>query len=211
MNAAADFARDNGAPVLEAQNLSLERLWQNLSFAVRPGEMLQITGANGAGKSSLLRTLCGFVSSDGGEVRWRRQNIADAAEEYHADLIYVGHKNGIKEELTPLENLRFAAAMRCGAPFLSPARALEKIGLADVAAPCRRLSAGQKRRVALARLLLHRAALWFLDEPAAALDEDGGAILQSVTAAHLAAGGAAIVATHQPTADAAKTLRLGRD
>ena len=197
------------APVLEAENLSSRRLWKNLSFAVCAGETLQITGANGAGKTSLLRTLCGLAEIDAGEVRWRRQNIHSAAEDYHADLIYVGHKNGIKEELTPLENLHFTAAMRFGEPYLSPENALDKIGLAKTDAPCRRLSAGQKRRVALARLLLHRVALWFLDEPAAGLDDDGGRRLDAIVAAHLAAGGAAVIVTHRPITGA-NELRLGR-
>lgn len=204
--------RENGAPLLEAKHLSLGRLWTNLSFAVHPGEMLQIAGANGAGKTSLLRTLCGLAEPERGEVLWRRQNIAAAAEDYFSDLQYVGHKNGVKEELTPLENLRFAAAMRCGAPLLPPERALEKTGLAGIDAPCRRLSAGQKRRAALARLLLHRASLWFLDEPAAGLDDDGRRMLDDIAAAHLSSGGAAVLAAHRPAdGPGARVLRLGRE
>ena len=203
---------DDGAPLLAAENLSLERLWTNLSFALRPGGMLQITGANGAGKSSLLKVLCGLAAPDGGAVFWRRRDIRRAAEDYFSDLIYVGHQNGIKGGLTPLENLRCAAALGCAAPLLTPQRALEKIGLAGVGGLCRRLSAGQKRRVALARLLLHRAGLWFLDEPRAGLDAAGARILDEIIAAHLASAGVAIIATHQPDIRAdAQTLRLGRD
>lgn len=202
----------DGAPVLEAKHLFLGRLWTNLSFVVHSGGMLQVAGANGAGKSSLLQTLCGLVAPDRGEVRWRRQDIRRAAEDYFADLMYVGHKNGIKEELTPLENLRFAAAMRCGAPLLSPERALAKIGLAGISRPCRRLSAGQKRRLSLARLLLHRATLWFLDEPSAGLDENGRRMLDDIAAAHLSSGGAIVLATHRPAAGAGtRVLRLGRE
>ncbi|MGI9296613.1 MAG: cytochrome c biogenesis heme-transporting ATPase CcmA [Gammaproteobacteria bacterium] len=197
---------------MEAKHLSLERLWTNLSFVLRPGGMLQITGANGAGKSSLLAVLCGLAAPDRGEVSWRRQNIRDAAEDYFSDLIYVGHKNGIKEDMTPLENLRVVAAFRCGAPLFSPERALEKTGLSGVRALCRHLSAGQKRRAALARLLLHRAALWFLDEPRAGLDADGRRVLDDIVAAHLSTGGVAVTATHHPDAVAgAQILRLGRN
>lgn len=203
--------RDDGAPLLEAKNLSLERLWTNLSFALHPGGLLQITGDNGAGKSSLLAVLCGLVAPSRGEVSWRRRNIRAAAEDYFADMVYIGHKNGIKDALTPLENLRIAAALRCGAPLLPPHRALEKIGFAEADKLCSQLSAGQKRRVALARLLLNCATLWFLDEPYAGLDSDGRLALDEILAAHLSAGGVAVMATHHPEArPSAQILRLER-
>ncbi|MBE8159058.1 MAG: cytochrome c biogenesis heme-transporting ATPase CcmA [Betaproteobacteria bacterium] len=200
------------APLLEAKNISLARLWAGVSFALRGGEMLHITGKNGAGKTSMLKILCGLAAPDGGEVLWRQKNIRRAAEEYCADLAYIGHKDGVKDDCTPLENLRFAAAMQCADAALAPAEALEKIGLLETGKLCRQLSAGQKRRTALARLLISRARLWFLDEPLSALDDSARQILGEIAAAHLAGGGGIVVATHQETdwAGAAKTLRLGR-
>lgn len=206
--------RDEHA-LLQAENLSLETLWTNLSFTLLPGCLLQITGANGAGKSSLLKTLCGLIAPDGGTVFWRKQNIDDAADSYRADLLYVGHKNGIKDALTPLENLQYAASLQDNPPLLSPQEALTTTRLSAHAFEelCARLSAGQKRRVALARLLLHRAGLWFLDEPAAGLDDAGRELLGQMVREHLSSGGAVVAAVHQPpewTSDV-QTLHLGHE
>ena len=184
--------------LLEAKNLCLRRLWSNLSFTLRAGGMLQIVGDNGAGKTSLIKILCGLLMPDRGRVLWQRQNIRQAAEDYHADLIYVGHKDGLRGELTPLENLHFAAALHNSALATSPAHSLAQFGLAGGDTLCRELSAGQRRRTALARLLLNRARLWFLDEPLTALDAAGRRTLGGLAAAHLAAGGAVVMATHQP-------------
>lgn len=198
--------------MLEAKNLCLARLWGGVSFALRGGEMLLITGENGAGKTSLVEVLCGLAEPDGGAVLWRRQNIRRAAEEYRADLIYVGHKNGVKSECTALENLSFAAALHCGPAALPPESALQKIGLAEIRKPCGQLSAGQNRRAALARLLANRARLWILDEPLAALDDSAREIFGGIAAAHLAGGGGIAMATHQTPEHppAAHVLRLGR-
>ncbi|MGI9306141.1 MAG: cytochrome c biogenesis heme-transporting ATPase CcmA [Gammaproteobacteria bacterium] len=201
----------HSAPLLEAKNLSFARLWEGVSFALRGGEMLCITGANGAGKSTLLKVLCGLLAPDAGAVFWRRQNIRRAAEEYCADLMYLGHSDGVKSGCTPLENLRFAAAVHCAAPALSPPEALEKLGMGGENRFCGNLSAGQKRRVALARLLVGRAKLWLLDEPLTSLDDSSRRIFGELAAAHLADGGGAVLASHQ--ADffpAARVLHLGR-
>lgn len=189
---------DSALILLEAKNLYLKRLWTNLSFVVRAGSMLQIVGDNGAGKTSLIKILCGLLAPDRGRVLWRRQNIRQAAEDYCADLIYIGHKDALNGELTPLENLRFAAALHNSTPAVSPARSLAQFGLAGDDGLCRELSAGQRRRTTLARLLLNHARLWFLDEPLTALDAAGRRILGDLVAAHLSAGGAVVMATHQP-------------
>ena len=198
------------APLLEVNDLGCGRLWARLSFVLRAGGMLQITGANGAGKTTLIRVLCGLANPDCGEVLWRRQNIFAAADDYRADLLYVGHRDGIKNELTPMENLSFAAALHDSPPLMTPQAALQKVGIQNGDKPCGQLSAGQKRRTALARLLINRATIWFLDEPLTALDDDGREMLGGLVSAHLADGGAAVVATHQqlPEWSSAQTMRL---
>ena len=172
--------------------------------------MLQITGGNGAGKTTLIRVLCGLSPPDDGEILWRRQSIYTAADDYRADLLYVGHRDGVKNELTPLENLSFAAALHDSPSLLTPEAALQKVGLDDIDKPCGKLSAGQKRRTALARLLLNRATIWFLDEPLTALDDEGRRILGDIVEVHLSNGGAAVIATHQqlPEWSSAQTMRL---
>lgn len=199
----------NSATLLEANQLSCRRLWTNLSFVLPAGGLLQISGDNGSGKTSLIKILCGLMPPHNGQVLWQQQNIAANGEEYCADLIYIGHKNGIKDDLTPLENLQFAAALHTGKPLHSPKKALSTVGIDARRQLCRHLSAGQKRRTALARLLLNRARLWFLDEPLSALDVAGQQILAQLLGAHLSGGGGAILATHQPVGVAAtQTLRL---
>ena len=187
----------NNTLFLEVCNLSLQGLWERLSFVVKSGDMTQITGANGSGKTSLIKTLCGLCAPDEGEVLWNRQNILRAGEDYYADITYVGHQDGIRSELTPLENLQFAAALSEGEMALSPQESLKKFNLIDEHRRCGQLSTGQRRRVALAKLLLLRARLWFLDEPLTALDDAGQRLLGGLVEAHLSAGGAAVIATHQ--------------
>ncbi len=196
-------ARDNSV-LIEAKNISLTHLWKGLGFKVCAGEMLQIIGANGAGKTSLIRILCGLVRPDRGQVLWLRRNIYQHAEEYHSEIAYVGHKDGIKDDLTPVENLVFAAAIRNRghAAFgdngaVTAEDALQQWGMAGIIAPCRVLSAGQRRRTALARLLLFGACLWFLDEPLTALDNAGKQTLGDIIADHLRIGGAVVMSSHQ--------------
>ena len=184
---------------LEARQLHFARntraLFANLSFSVQAGEMLQITGANGTGKTSLIKILCGLIQPDGGTVLWGQHNISDFAEDYRSDLAFIGHKDGIKGDLTPQENLAFSAAM--ADTNVTPAAALAHWGLADVHTPCRLLSAGQRRRTALARLALGRARLWLLDEPLTALDEDGWHLLGNMARTHLETGGVIVMSTHR--------------
>ena len=168
--------------------------------------MLLVTGANGAGKTSLLKVLCGLVRPDEGRVLWQQSNIHQHAENYRQAIAYVGHKNGIKGDLTPSENLTFAVAIGHGSNIVTVGKtngvaeeALHQWGLAGVELPCRLLSAGQCRRIALARLLLVNAPLWFLDEPMTSLDSAGQQTLRNAIVTRLNAGGAVVMATHQVT------------
>ena len=175
------------------------RLFGDLSFAVEPGGWLHVTGDNGAGKTTLLRTLVGLSQPDAGEIRWNGMSVSKRADEFRASSVYLGHPAAIKDELSPLENLRLALALD-GHDVDEDAAldALERIGLAgreDLAA--RHLSAGQKRRVLLARLLLRPAALWVLDEPFTALDRDAIGLLHALIEAHLDRDGMAVLTSHQ--------------
>ncbi len=175
------------------------RLFSGLSFCLQEGELLYLRGSNGSGKTSLLRTLCGLLEPAEGEVLWRGQDIRRQRDEFNAELTYLGHLNGVKGELTAFENLRLNCALAGSA--VSPQtiyEALERIGLGgreDL--PTQVLSQGQKRRVALARLLLSRATLWVLDEPFTALDVGAVEQLAGLIEAHLQKGGMAVFTTHQ--------------
>ena len=188
---------------LVAENLHLWRgeqhVLRGVSFVLARGQCLQIMGANGSGKTTLLRALCGLVPLEEGQVRWQGELVTQAPHLFHVQLSYLGHDNGLKPDLTALENLRFATQLRRRANRTEIPAALERTGVADCAALLvRRLSAGQRRRVALARILLTEAPLWVLDEPASNLDPRGQALVTELLAAHLARGGMAVVATHQP-------------
>lgn len=190
-------------PVLEAQNLQCLRgeslLFEGLNFGVSEGEVLQIEGANGSGKTSLLRILAGLSPPAEGEVLWRGESIAHKRAAFFEEIAYLGHHLGLKAELSVLENLRLAFALN-GVPN-SPERldeALERVGLADRGElPVRALSAGQRQRVALARMVSSGAALWILDEPFTALDVSGVALVRSLLEEHAARGGLAVLTSHQ--------------
>ena len=184
------------------------RLFEGLSFELRPGEGLHIAGENGAGKTTLLRVLCGLLQPTEGEVRWDGKPILRAREEFGADLAFVGHLNGVKDDLTALENIHLEAAIRGGAAQAGDAggsgdaaeEALARMGLGafgDVLA--RHLSQGQKRRVALARLCgAASARIWILDEPFNALDAAAVATLNDLISAQLARGGIVVLTAHLP-------------
>jgi len=175
---------------------------RDLSFAVPDGGALLLLGANGSGKSTLLRVLAGLKRPDAGQIAWRGQDL----REQPAPAAYLGHLDAVKPGLTARENLALAARIGRGDATQALA-ALELSALADL--PARLLSAGQKRRLALARLLVSRAGLWLLDEPTLGLDADSVARLGALMAAHRAAGGVVVAATHLPLPlDDAADLRL---
>jgi heme exporter protein A len=187
-----------------------ERLiFERLDFVLAPGGTLVLTGPNGSGKSSLLRLLATLLRPEAGRLLWGGAAIAKDPAPYRASIHYLGHLDAIKLALTPRETLEFWAAQRAGRAAVD--EALSALGLERIADwPCRWLSAGQRRRLALARLVASPAPVWILDEPAAALDSDGEGRLATLIAAHRAAGGRTVVATHQPLAiDAAETLAIG--
>lgn len=174
-------------------------LFDGLDVAVPAGKVLQVEGRNGAGKTTLLRILCGARQADAGNVYWHDQAISRLASDFFRQVNYVGHLAGVKRELSPEENLRFAAAMHDAPGLRSLDTVLDAVGLKgfeDV--PTAFLSAGQTRRVALARLLLLQAPLWILDEPFTALDRDGLSMFEAMLEQHLDNGGSAVLTTHRP-------------
>ncbi len=203
-------------PLLEVRQLSCRRgrrrLFCDLSFSLSAGEALHVAGPNGSGKTTLLRVLAGLRSPDEGAVLWNGQPASAQPEEFRGALRFVGHQTGVKAELTPRENLQAAAAL-CGAGGSDVDAALRQLGLgAQAERLCVRLSAGQRQRVALARLLLQRAPLWLLDEPCASLDYAAQREFESMLGAHVGDGGVAVFTTHQSISleqTAVRRLELG--
>ncbi len=203
------------APLLQADALECVRgersLFDGLALDLSAGECLHVAGANGAGKTSLLRILAGLLAPTHGTVRWRGRQIDRARDEYAAELAFVGHHNGIKDDLTVLENVRGAAALRGADASPNAARAaLQRLGLDDFSGSLvRHLSQGQKRRVALTRLCADPAPpLWILDEPFNALDAASVRVLREVLDAHLRAGGLMVLTAHQQVELPAPARRL---
>lgn len=185
-------------------------LFSGLSVTVSPGLLLAIVGENGSGKSSLLRMLCGLLPRERGAIRWNGIDIDRLQDNYIQHLTYLGHLNGMKDDLTPVENLQISAHLSGDDQSVpSVCEALEAVGLGPrvQVLPTRVLSQGQKRRVALARLWLSTRPLWILDEPFAALDERGTMLLTQQFTRHLAGGGMAVVATHQAIGLSPESLR----
>ena len=185
-------------------------LFDELSFTISSGELVQIEGHNGAGKTTLLRIIAGLGRADSGQVFWNQEDIHTAREDFHQELLFLGHQTGVKRELTAFENLAFFQAMhKCnegsdlkGSPKVTGDdalwQALAHVGLAgreDV--PAGQLSAGQQRRVALARLWLSNHKLWVLDEPLTAIDKQGVKVLENLFLSHVERGGMVLLTTHQ--------------
>ncbi|MCP5142942.1 MAG: cytochrome c biogenesis heme-transporting ATPase CcmA [Chromatiales bacterium] len=202
---------------LEVRDLAVERgdrlLFSGLDFALDDGEVLQIEGHNGSGKTTLLRVLCGLGVPSEGEVLWNGRPINRVRGDYFVDLNYVGHAHGVKGELTALENLGVDRALGRAHPNMDGETALDELAMGNYEdAFGRTLSAGQRRRVALARLFAKQARLWVLDEPFTALDRKTRADLEALIHRHVSGGGMVIVTTHHEMAlheCVVKNLTLG--
>lgn len=186
---------------LIATDLTLIRgercLFENVGFALGPGQLLLLKGRNGSGKTSLLRALLGLLEPETGAIQWDGEPIADVRQAYCRSLVWMAHRVGLKADLTLVENLLFESSLR---PFdyADFDAVLERLGLNRLKKlPVRFLSAGQQRRVGLARMLLADAPLWLMDEPFTNLDADGRQLVVEVLDEHLAAGGLCVIATHQ--------------
>jgi heme exporter protein A len=188
-------------PLITAQQLFCERddrvLFSNLAFSLRRGQVLQIKGSNGTGKTTLLRIICGLNQGYEGELNWQGEPMVEQLESFYGDLLYIGHRVGVNKVLTPLENLRWSAGLQGPVSEEQLYQALADVGLRGFEeSACGSLSAGQQQRVALARLLLSPAILWALDEPFTTLDVSGVALLEKLLAEHAGRGGAVLVTTH---------------
>ncbi|HHJ18730.1 MAG TPA: cytochrome c biogenesis heme-transporting ATPase CcmA [Gammaproteobacteria bacterium] len=205
--------------MLQTHDLCCQRgdrlLFEDINFSVSAGALLYIEGHNGSGKTTLLRTLCGLFLPERGTVLWNHTDTRKLGDEFREKLLYLGHHNGIKNDLTAIENLTFSTALNGeSASESSIWAALETIGLRGFEdLPTKMLSQGQKRRVALAQLLLSQASLWILDEPFTALDVAAVDMLQGILARHIANGGIVVLTTHQEvalTSGQVQRLKLGR-
>ncbi|KAA1174810.1 cytochrome c biogenesis heme-transporting ATPase CcmA [Marinobacter salinexigens] len=202
-------------PLLQAVNLQCERdervLFRNLSFSIVPGTVTRVEGPNGSGKTTLLRILAGLNDAWSGDLKWCGEPRSSVREEFQRNMLYLGHRPGIKSLLTPMENLRALMAARRPMPDDVLRQALAGTGLSGFEnVPCRNLSAGQQRRVALARLLIADEPLWLLDEVFTAIDADGVNAIETLLQQRAAEGGAVVVTTHHDLRmDGMKKIVLG--
>lgn len=209
---------DQVASFFEVRKLECVRqdviLFEDIHFELQAGELLQIDGVNGSGKSSLLRILAGLMQASTGNVWWQGREISKCRYEYQRQISYIGHLNGVKNALTALENLQAMGALAGSKSdvILSDALIqLELDGMDDI--PLNRMSAGQKRRIALARLLVTKSTVWLLDEPFTSLDASGKSVIEQLIVEHCDCGGITIFATHQPMeieGCAIKHIHLGK-
>ena len=186
---------------LKADHLACVRseieLFRDLSFELLPGQLIQIEGANGCGKTSLLRILCGLSRPAEGAVLWQNHDIEHCRGEYYAGMAYVGHQNGLKSNLTCEENLQVSSIHNRFKPDVNIEDVLEQMGLDELIDEYTgKLSAGQQRRIALSRLLLTDAPLWILDEPFTALDHASRERMEGIFDQHCQTGGMIILTTH---------------
>lgn len=203
-------------PLLEARQITSERddrvLFEEFDLTARPGDLIRLEGPNGAGKTTLLRILAGLFPPTAGEVLWRGHSVRRFPEAYNADLLYLGHRSGIKGLLSPLENLQSLEGSRRRFESARVVTALEQVGLGGYeTVPAKQLSAGQQRRVALARLLLSDEPLWLLDEIFTAIDRDGVIALETLLTERARMGGIVIMTTHHDfSAPDLRRVQLGQ-
>jgi heme exporter protein A len=199
MNTAADGLAVDGVHIWRGDRHVLK----GVSLQVAPRQLLHISGPNGTGKTTLLRVVCGLLRPEQGQVSWGGKSISSIRPEYQAALAYASHEPALKADLTALENLRFAVGLKRRVETRELRARLEQTGVAGCAdLPARVLSAGQRRRVAMARVLAMGAALWLLDEPFTNLDAAGAELMTGLLRSHVEGGGAALVVAHQ-------TLQIG--
>ena len=188
-------------PILEVINISLSRaqnlVVRDLSFSVLGGEILHLSGSNGSGKTTILRALAGLIMPDNGRVVRLEEKVGNITTSSNS-MVYIGHRHGLEENLSPLENLNILSQVSTPSPVRDGVSVLGTLGLkTSMHVPTARLSAGQKQRVSLARLLMFDAPLWLLDEPFTALDTSSKKQLENMIDAHLDRKGAVVLATHQ--------------
>jgi heme exporter protein A len=200
------------------QGLTVEKIhvWRGdrhvlkgVSLVLSPGELLQVAGPNGTGKTTLLRVACGLLRPDQGGVAWCGRPIAGVRPQFQSALVYAAHEPALKGDLTALENLRYLVGLKRSVRTAELEAALERTGVAACAQlPVRVLSAGQRRRVALARVLAMQSPLWMLDEPFTNLDAAGSALVTDLLREHVSGGGSALVVAHHEIALSARLRRL---
>jgi len=182
---------------------------RGVSLDVHPGELMHVSGPNGTGKTTLLRVVSGLLRPEKGGVAWQGRSIATTAAEYQSALAYASHEPALKSDLTALENLRFTVGLKRRVTAAELRSSLERTGVGACAdLPARVLSAGQRRRVAMARVLAFRAELWLLDEPYTNLDGSGSSLLSALLAEHVGQGGVALVVAHHDLNVAVQTRQL---
>ena len=186
---------------LTADELTLFRgercLFQGLSFALSPGELLLLEGRNGSGKTSLMRAIAGLIELESGEIFWNGEPVRSNRQAFHGSLVWMAHRVGLKADLTLVENLKFEAHLRAQSNQDFD-EVLQRLGIDRLKRlPIRSLSAGQQRRVALARMMMSRVPLWLMDEPFTNLDREGRSLVMELTTEHLDRDGMCIMAAHQ--------------